>query len=55
METKKTVKKVVKPKVDLRLQAIEEIESKLNSLPFGERIVYSGKLKSGKLDLSKLK
>lgn len=56
METKKTTpkKRVQNPKVNVRLNTIEEIESKLNALPFGERVVYSGSLKNGKLDLSKL-
>ena len=60
MEEKKivrriTTKKATPPKVDERLLAIKEVERKLNSLEFGERIKFSGALKNGKLDLSKLK
>jgi len=57
MEEKKIVRRITTKKADkpnVRLETIKEIQRKLNGLEFGERVKYSGALKNGKIDLSKL-
>ena len=56
MEAKKARrKKEVKPKLDVRLLTIKEVEKALNSLPVIDRIKLSGKLKNGKINLNFIK